>query len=113
MSECNPCALISASILCAGFICLCIYVVPRDDLMLIIALCVAMILLVVGLLIIAFFGYEIRRRCCACKKNEPLLDLESQTEIENREENINSDETVDRRTIINKVVTWRSYEDPN
>jgi hypothetical protein len=36
--------------------------------------------------------------------------VESQKEIENREENINSDETIDRRTIVNKIVTWRECE---
>ena len=113
MSECNLCKIVAASILCAGLICLCIYVVPRDDLMLTIALCIVMIVLVAGFLVIAFFGYAIRKYCCACKKDEPLLDVESQSEIENREENINSDETVDRRTIVNKVVTWRNYEDSN
>ena len=113
MSEFNPCAFIAALILCAGLICLCIYVIPRDDVMLTLAVCLAMMILVIGFLIIAFFGCAIRRYCCACKKDEPLLDVESQSEIENREENINSDETVDRRTIVNKVVTWRNYEDLN
>jgi hypothetical protein len=114
MSDYNlrlPLALVA---FCAGFICICIFVIPREKLVLILVLSGVVCFLFIGALVVYCFGCKIIQCCCQSKKKESLLDLESQEgewEGENKKRNMSSDDTFDRSTIKNHAVNWKEYVD--
>lgn len=118
MSDHNLCLplLLVASL--AGFICICIFVIPREELVLILVLSGVVSLLFICVLLLYCFGCKIVKCCCQVKKKEPLLDLESQEgewegeregEGEIRVKNMSSDDTLDRSIIKTHVVDWKEY----
>lgn len=110
---CLPLLLIAS---CGGFICICIFVIPREELVLILVLSGVVILLFICVLLLYCFGCKIIQCCFTSKKKEPLLDLESQEgeyegerEREVRVKNISSDDTLDRSIVKNHIVDWKEY----
>ena len=97
----NHCGFIILGIVCAGVTCLCVFVIPKQDVILIILLSLSLVILFVSLFLFYYFAHEIKRMCCN-KKNEPLLDIESQKAL---------DESTTREEIVSQVVSWREYQD--
>lgn len=105
---CVPLLLIASL---AGFICICIFVIPREELVLILVSSGLVSLLFICVLLLYCFGCKIIQCCFTRKKKEPLLDLESQEgecegerEGEIRVKNMSSDDTLDR-----SIVDWKEY----
>jgi len=97
----NYCTLILLLVTCAGIICLCVFVIPKQDVILIILSSLLIVILFLTLSLLYYFGEEIRRRCCN-KKDTPLLDIESQK---------TPDESTTREKILNQRISWREYPD--
>jgi hypothetical protein len=76
-------------------------VIPKQDVILIIILSLSLVILFVSLFLFYYFAHEIKRVCCN-KKNEPLLDIESQKAL---------DESTTREEIVSQIVSWREYQD--
>jgi hypothetical protein len=110
MSECDLCVFLAGAAICAVVICVCIFVIPKEDIVLVLVISVVSTISVCVVLLLYCFGCEVIKYCCQSKKKEPLLDSEKQQEdIENRERNMSSDDTFDRRIIKNNVVSWKEY----
>jgi len=112
MSDHNLCLPLLLVAACAGFICICIFVIPREELVLILVLSGVVSLLFICVLLLYCFGCKIISCCFTSKKKEPLIDLESQEgewEGENRNRNMSSDDTLDRSIIKTHVVDWKEY----
>ena len=99
----NYCSCILLLVICAGIICLCIFVIPKKDVLLTIFLSLLIAILFLTLLVLYYFAEEIRRRCCN-KKSEPLLDIENQKTL---------DDLTNREEILNQRISWREYPDNN
>ena len=97
----NQCGFIILGIVCAGVTCLCVFVIPKQEVILIILLSLSLVILFVSLFLLYYFAHEIKRICCI-KKDEPLLDIESQKAL---------DESTTREEIVSQVVSWREYPD--
>jgi hypothetical protein len=76
-------------------------VIPKQEVIVIILLSLSLVILFVTLFAFYYFAHEIRRRCCN-RKNEPLLDIESQKALS---------ESTTREEIVNQAVNWREYQD--
>lgn len=110
MSECDFCVFLAGAAICAVVICICIFVIPKEEISLILVVSIGSTIAVCLLLLLYCFGCEMIRYCSSCKKKESLLDLEAQEE-KIRERNMSSDDTFDRRIIKNNVVSWKEYTD--
>jgi hypothetical protein len=96
----NQCSFIILGIICAGVTCLCVFVIPKQEVIVIILLSLSLVILFVTLFAFYYFAHEIRRRCCN-RKNDPLLDIESQKALE---------ESTTREEIVGQAVNWRVYQ---
>jgi len=99
----NQCSFIILGVVCAGVTCLCVFVIPKQEVILIILLSLSIVILFVSLFLFYYFAHEIKRTCCI-KKDEPLLDID----IENSKA---LDESTTREEIVSQVVSWREYPD--
>lgn len=108
MSEYDFCVVLAALAVCAAVICICIFVIPKEEIAFILVVSIVSTIAFCVVLLVYCFGYEVIRYCSSCKKKEPLLDLEAQKEV--RERNMSSDDTFDRRIIKNNVVSWKEYD---
>jgi hypothetical protein len=97
----NYCTLILLLVICAGIACLCVFVIPKQDVILTILSSLLILILFLTLSLLYYFGEEIRRRCCN-KKSESLLNAESQK---------THDDSTTREKILNQRISWREYPD--
>jgi len=97
----NQCSFIILGVVCAGVVCLCVFVIPKQEVLLIVLLSLSLVILFVSLFLFYYFAHEIKRICCI-KKGEALLDIENGK---------TGDESTNREKILSKDITWREYPD--
>jgi amino acid permease len=100
-SKCSAFMLIL--VICLVIACLCIFVIPKENVLLTIIIFLSIVTLFLTLYVLYYFAKEIRRRCCN-KKSEPLLDIEEQK---------THDDLTNREEVLNQRISWREYPDNN